>query len=78
MPSNTEVDPCVKTNIGFEAFGNYLGDQVVTTSIVDRTIHHAIIISVNGPSYRIHYSPPRDDQHLPQVISYLNISRRCV
>ena len=44
------------TNIGFEAFGDYLGDPVVTTSIVDRIIHHAIIISVNGPSYRIHES----------------------
>lgn len=44
------------TNIGFEAFGDYLGDPVVTTSIVDRMIHHAIIISVNGPSYRIHES----------------------
>jgi DNA replication protein DnaC len=44
------------TNIGFEAFGDYLGDPVVTTSIVDRIIHHAIIISINGPSYRIHES----------------------
>jgi len=44
------------TNIGFEAFGDYLGDPVITTSIVDRMVHHAIIISVEGPSYRIHES----------------------
>jgi len=44
------------TNIGFEALGDYLGDPVVTTSIVDRMVHHAIIISVEGPSYRIHES----------------------
>jgi len=44
------------TNIGFEAFGDYLGDPVITTSIVDRMVHHAIIISVEGLSYRIHES----------------------
>ena len=51
------------TNIGFEALGDYLGDPVVTTSIVDRMVHHAIIISVEGPSYRIHESKKLNRNH---------------
>jgi DNA replication protein DnaC len=41
------------TNIDFKALGDYLGDPVVTTAIVDRMIHHASIISIDGPSYRM-------------------------
>jgi DNA replication protein DnaC len=44
------------TNIDFQALGDYLGDPVVTASLVDRMVHHAIIINIEGPSYRIHES----------------------
>jgi len=44
------------TNIDFKALGDYLGDPVVTTAIVDRLIHHSIIISIDGPSWRLHES----------------------
>jgi DNA replication protein DnaC len=44
------------TNIDFKALGDYLGDPVVTTAIVDRMIHHASIISIDGPSYRMYES----------------------
>jgi len=44
------------TNIDFKSLGEYLGDPVVTTAIVDRMVHHAIIINIDGPSYRIHES----------------------
>lgn len=44
------------TNIDFKALGGYLGDPVVTTAIVDRMVHHAIIINIDGPSYRMHES----------------------
>jgi len=44
------------TNIDFKALGEYLGDPVVTTAIVDRMVHHAVIINIDGPSYRIHES----------------------
>lgn len=44
------------TNIDFKALGGYLGDPVVTTAIVDRMVHHAIIINIDGPSYRLHES----------------------
>ncbi|MCP4756909.1 MAG: ATP-binding protein [Proteobacteria bacterium] len=44
------------TNIDFKALGDYLGDPVVTTAIVDRMVHHSIIISIEGPSWRMHES----------------------
>ena len=46
----------VTTNIDFKDLGDYLGDPVVTTAIVDRMVHHSVIISIDGPSYRMHES----------------------
>jgi DNA replication protein DnaC len=44
------------TNIDFKALGEYLGDPVVTAALVDRMVHHAVIINIDGPSYRMHES----------------------
>ncbi len=46
----------VTTNIDFKALGDYLGDPVITTSLVDRMVHHAVIINIQGPSWRMHES----------------------
>jgi DNA replication protein DnaC len=46
----------ITTNIDFKDLGDYLGDPVVTTAIVDRLVHHSVIISIEGPSYRMHES----------------------
>jgi DNA replication protein DnaC len=44
------------TNIDFKTLGDYLGDPVITTSVVDRMVHHSTIINIQGPSYRIYES----------------------
>ena len=44
------------TNIDFKVLGEYLGDPVVTAALVDRMVHHAVIIHIDGPSYRMHES----------------------
>lgn len=44
------------TNIDFKELGDYLGDPVITTAIVDRMVHHSIIITIDGPSWRLHES----------------------
>lgn len=44
------------TNIGFDQLGEYLGDQTITSAMIDRLVHHAIIIKIEGPSYRAHQS----------------------
>jgi DNA replication protein DnaC len=46
----------ITTNIDFSQLGDYLGDPVVTTAIVDRMVHHSIIITIQGPSWRMHES----------------------
>jgi len=46
----------ITTNIDFKELGDYLGDPVVTTAIVDRLVHHSVIISIDGPSYRMYES----------------------
>jgi len=50
------------TNISFEELGDYLGDPVVTTAIVDRMVHHSIILNIQGPSWRIHESKKLNTQ----------------
>lgn len=44
------------SNIDFKMLGEYLGDPVVTAAMVDRMVHHAVIITIDGPSYRMHES----------------------
>jgi len=44
------------TNVDFKELGDYLGDPVITTAIVDRMVHHSIILSIQGPSWRMHES----------------------
>lgn len=46
----------ITTNIDFKELGDYLGDPVVATAIVDRMVHHSIIINIEGPSWRMHES----------------------
>jgi hypothetical protein len=43
-------------NIDFKELGDYLGDPVITAATVDRMIHHSIIITIEGPSWRLHES----------------------
>lgn len=44
------------TNVDFKELGDYLGDPVITTAIVDRMVHRSIIITVDGPSWRMYCS----------------------
>lgn len=53
------------TNIDFKALGDYLGDPVITTAIVDRMIHHSIIITIAGPSWRMYESKKLNNRTCP-------------
>jgi DNA replication protein DnaC len=46
----------ITSNIDFKELGDYLGDPVITTAIVDRMVHHSIILSIEGPSWRLYQS----------------------
>jgi DNA replication protein DnaC len=43
----------ITTNRNFEDWGNVFGDNVLASAIIDRIVHHAFIIKINGESYRI-------------------------
>lgn len=43
----------ITTNRNFEDWGSVFGDYTIASAIIDRIVHHAIIIKINGDSYRI-------------------------
>jgi DNA replication protein DnaC len=42
------------TNIDFDAWGDYLGDAPLAMAFLDRIVDGAIILKINGKSYRAH------------------------
>lgn len=41
------------SNTSFAEWGALLNDEVLATALLDRLLHHAEVISINGPSYRM-------------------------
>lgn len=41
------------SNTSFAGWGNLLGDEVLATALLDRLLHHAEIVPINGRSYRM-------------------------
>lgn len=41
------------SNRGFKDWGSIFGDNVVATALLDRLLHHAIVIEIEGHSYRL-------------------------
>lgn len=43
----------ITSNKGFDQWSEMMGDEVMTTAMLDRLLHHAKIFSISGESYRI-------------------------
>ncbi len=41
------------SNRGFAEWGDMFGDQVVATALLDRLLHHAVVVQIEGASYRL-------------------------
>ena len=41
------------SNKTFSEMGQVFGDEVLATAILDRLLHHAEVLSIKGPSYRL-------------------------
>ncbi len=41
------------SNRGFSEWGEIFGDNVVASALLDRLLHHAIVIQISGNSYRL-------------------------
>jgi DNA replication protein DnaC len=43
----------ITTNQSFSKWGEVFGDTTIAAAIVDRLVHHSVIINIKGKSYRI-------------------------
>jgi len=41
------------SNRGFAEWGKVFGDPVVATALLDRLLHHAVVVQIEGASYRL-------------------------
>ena len=41
------------SNRGFAEWGEVFGDPVVATALLDRLLHHAVVVHIEGASYRL-------------------------
>jgi DNA replication protein DnaC len=41
------------SNRGFAEWGQVFGDPVVATALLDRLLHHAVVVQIEGASYRL-------------------------
>lgn len=56
------------SNRGFAEWGKVFGDPVVATALLDRLLHHAVVVHIEGASYRLrqHADLVPDNLRLPQ------------
>jgi DNA replication protein DnaC len=43
------------SNRGFSEWGELFGDPVVATALLDRLLHHAVVVHIEGGSYRLRH-----------------------
>ena len=60
------------SNRGFAEWGEVFGNAVVATALLDRLLHHAVVIQIEGASYRLRehvdlLSPARHPAHAGTV-----------
>ena len=42
----------ITTNKPFDMWGEIFDDQIMTSAILDRVVHHSVVFNINGQSYR--------------------------
>lgn len=43
----------ITSNQGFESWAEMMGDEIMTTALLDRLLHHAKVFNLTGDSYRL-------------------------
>lgn len=51
---NERRSTIITSNIDWDAWGEYLDDQLGATALIDRLLHHSHVIVIKGPSWREH------------------------
>jgi DNA replication protein DnaC len=59
------------SNTSFTGWGELLGDEVLATALLDRLLHHAEVIAINGRSYRmkVRQAEPHGSAPPPPVVA---------
>jgi hypothetical protein len=52
------------SNRGFAEWGEVFGDPVVATALLDRLLHHASVIQIEGASYRLRQHADLIPEHI--------------
>lgn len=52
------------SNRGFAEWGDVFGDPVVATALLDRLLHHAVVVQVEGASYRLRQHADLVPEHI--------------
>jgi hypothetical protein len=52
------------SNRGFAEWGEVFGDPVVATALLDRLLHHAVVVQIEGSSYRLSQHADLMPEHL--------------
>ena len=51
------------SNRGFAEWGEVFGDPVVATALLDRLLHHAVVVQIEGASYRLRHHADLIPEH---------------
>jgi hypothetical protein len=52
------------SNRGFAEWGQIFGDPVVATALLDRLLHHAVVVQIEGASYRLRQHAELVPEHI--------------
>jgi DNA replication protein DnaC len=52
------------SNRGFAEWGDVFGDPVVATALLDRLLHHAVVVQIEGSSYRMRQHADLVPEHI--------------
>ena len=64
-------------NRGFGEWADIFGDAVVATALLDRLLHHAVVIPIEGNSYRLREHAALIPEHLRNRPSLLDQGQAC-
>jgi DNA replication protein DnaC len=61
------------SNRGFKEWGEVFGDPVVAAALLDRLLHHAVVVEIEGNSYRLRQHAELMPDHLKPLMDPANV-----
>jgi DNA replication protein DnaC len=58
----------ITTNVGIASWATTFGDPIVAAAMLDRLLHHGVVVGIDGPSYRLRSHQARAET-LRQAVS---------